>query len=292
MPTRLQNFTKFRQNPELQVFLEMEKMKKEMEMDCEEMKKEMMAKMEKEMEKMMTEMKTQDPVNSGFIEKLVKRITDKTISDLIKETKGDKGDTPTKEELLSIIKPLIPEPIKGDKPVAGIDYQIPQDGYTPIKNKDYKDGYTPIKGKDYFDGQDGRNPEPKEIIPLVLKQIPEQKPQELAKKLNTLTEEIKMSVIAGLQKELQVLRQNISGVKRAKTGGGTGNFLSEEPSGVVNNSNTTFTLTNTPKNNSLLVIWNGQIQRPGASNEYTLSGKIITFNTAPNAGAIWCIYMR
>lgn len=36
-----------------------------------------------------------------------------------------------------------------------------QDGYTPVKGKDYfdgsdgKDGYTPVKGKDYFDGADG-----------------------------------------------------------------------------------------------------------------------------------------
>jgi len=38
---------------------------------------------------------------------------------------------------------------------------LPQDGYTPIKGKDYsdgKDGYTPVKGKDYFDGKDGYTP--------------------------------------------------------------------------------------------------------------------------------------
>ena len=37
---------------------------------------------------------------------------------------------------------------KGDKPVLGIDYQLPKDG---------KDGYTPIKGRDYFDGKDGKD---------------------------------------------------------------------------------------------------------------------------------------
>lgn len=30
-----------------------------------------------------------------------------------------------------------------------------QDGYTPVKGKDYFDGYTPIKGVDYFDGDNG-----------------------------------------------------------------------------------------------------------------------------------------
>lgn len=49
------------------------------------------------------------------------------------------------------------------------------DGYTPVKGKDYfdgkdgkdgKDGYTPVKGKDYFDGKDGKNgksPDPETV---------------------------------------------------------------------------------------------------------------------------------
>lgn len=54
------------------------------------------------------------------------------------------------EDLQNFIKPLIPaipKVVKGD------------DGYTPIKGKDYddgKDGYTPKKGKDYFDGKDAQ----------------------------------------------------------------------------------------------------------------------------------------
>lgn len=33
----------------------------------------------------------------------------------VKGDKGDKGDVPTKEEIVSLIKPLIPKPVKGDK---------------------------------------------------------------------------------------------------------------------------------------------------------------------------------
>jgi hypothetical protein len=44
--------------------------------------------------------------------------------------KGDKGDSPTEEELTPIITKLIPSPIHG------------------------KDGYSPVKNKDYFDGKD------------------------------------------------------------------------------------------------------------------------------------------
>jgi hypothetical protein len=53
--------------------------------------------------------------------------------------------------------------------LEGIEVQLPalreavdgRDGYTPIKDKDYRDGvdgYTPIKGVDYVDGKDGRTP--------------------------------------------------------------------------------------------------------------------------------------
>lgn len=41
------------------------------------------------------------------------------------EIKGDKGDTPTKDELLEIIKPLIPEPIPGKDGENGVDGRTP-----------------------------------------------------------------------------------------------------------------------------------------------------------------------
>lgn len=50
--------------------------------------------------------------------------------------KGVKGDTPSDEEIVELIKPLIPEPVPG------------------------KDGYTPVKGVDYFDGKDGKDGKP------------------------------------------------------------------------------------------------------------------------------------
>lgn len=104
---------------------------------------------------------------------------------------GEKGGKPSKNELIEIIKPLIPEPIKGDfgyTPIKGIDYLtdteieliktevtpvIGEDYFTkeeinkikkeltPKKGKDYltkkeiekiKKEITPVKGKDYFDG--------------------------------------------------------------------------------------------------------------------------------------------
>lgn len=70
---------------------------------------------------------------------------------------GIDGKTPSKEEVIDLIKPLIPEPIKGE------------DGYTPIKGKDYFDGE---KGED---GKDGISPDTQEIIDKVLSLIPKSK---------------------------------------------------------------------------------------------------------------------
>jgi hypothetical protein len=50
--------------------------------------------------------------------------------------------------------------------IKGQDGKDGQDGYTPVKGKDYfdgkngqdgQDGYTPVKGKDYFDGTNGKD---------------------------------------------------------------------------------------------------------------------------------------
>lgn len=49
----------------------------------------------------------------------------------------------------------------GYTPIKGKDYFDGKDGKTPVKGVDYfdgKDGYTPVKGKDYFDGKDGISP--------------------------------------------------------------------------------------------------------------------------------------
>lgn len=104
----------------------------------------------------------------------------------VKGAKGDPGHTPTDEELLALIKPLIPE-VKDGKDgedgktptesellalirplVDGLEERVtPTD--TRLKKlikplipevRDGEDGYTPIKGKDYFDGKDGKDGSP------------------------------------------------------------------------------------------------------------------------------------
>lgn len=61
--------------------------------------------------------------------------------------------------------------------------------------------------------------------------------------------------------------------------------VKEVPSGSVNGSNVTFVLTSAPAvAGTEQVFLNGLLQFAGATEDYTISGDTITFNTAPDAG--------
>jgi len=62
-------------------------------------------------------------------------------------------------------------------------------------------------------------------------------------------------------------------------------FVDEEtPSGLINGSNTTYTLAFTPTVGSVKLFLNGIRQRPGAGNDFTISGSTITYLSAPLTG--------
>lgn len=66
---------------------------------------------------------------------------------------------------------------------------------------------------------------------------------------------------------------------------GTNTFIANEiPTGDVNNINKDFILTNTPVSGSVMVRLSGIVQVPGASKDYTLTAKTITFIKAPKTG--------
>ena len=60
----------------------------------------------------------------------------------------------------------------------------------------------------------------------------------------------------------------------------------ETPTGTVNGSNADFTMAATPLSNTDCIYLNGILQNTGGANDYTLSGAIITFNTAPESGDV------
>jgi hypothetical protein len=58
----------------------------------------------------------------------------------------------------------------------------------------------------------------------------------------------------------------------------------ETPSGLVNGSNVSYTLANTPISGTECVFMNGILLEPGAGNDYTISAGTITMLTAPISG--------
>jgi hypothetical protein len=69
------------------------------------------------------------------------------------------------------------------------------------------------------------------------------------------------------------------------TGLTSSNFVTREtPSGLVNGSNTTYTLANTPLSGTEHFYWNGLLMEAGAGADYTISGNTITALSAPISG--------
>lgn len=64
-----------------------------------------------------------------------------------------------------------------------------------------------------------------------------------------------------------------------------GSWVTETPSGTVNGSNVTFTLSATPDTGSLSVFLNGGFQTEITTEDYSLSGTTITFVDAPLTGS-------
>lgn len=217
--------------------------------------------------------------------------------------KGDKGDTPTDEHLLSLIEPLIPEPIKGDD---GQDYILTERDRQQIASKIK----VPIVEKVIE----------KTIIeqPIVKEVAIGDTPDEVVEKVNTASKKIKADRVegmAGLMREVANYGSNPQGGATGGTNqiliknngtlvsahvteldfttnmsltygnngkitvtatGGSSAFYVETPTGAINGSNKIYTTANTITTVLSLHI-NGQFIHP---SEYTASGAGFTMGTA------------
>lgn len=73
------------------------------------------------------------------------------------------------------------------------------------------------------------------------------------------------------------------------SGGSGATYFKEIPSGSINSSNTSFSITHTPASNTFSVFRNGVMQVP--SVDYTISGTTITYLYAPSTGdTLYTIY--
>jgi len=136
-------------------------------------------------------------------------------------------------------------------------------------------------GFDGKDGADGKDADEDAVAQKVLAKI------EIPEVDKTELEELK--------KEIEELKKRPVG----RLGGGGFSYIAmdqhfvddETPSGVVNGVTTAFTIANTPNPaGSLKVYVNGQRMR--LTEDYTFSGRIITFVTAPPTGSILLVDYR
>lgn len=196
-----------------------------------------------------------------------------------------------KPELVQEMRRLIEEmsgengvlTLKGDRghsPKKGVDYFTPKE-VAQLKKE--------LKGKPGRPGLDGYNPNPKEIAEVVLNQLPKVKEftgDVLVEKINTAGKKIKLEQVENLKEAIQSVSRRKGG-----GGGGSGNWITDNSTG--DGSTTAFTLTSNVASGgtAIMVLLNGQVQE--RTTHYTVSGKTVTFTTAPeNNMAIHFWYIR
>jgi len=182
-----------------------------------------------------------------------------------------------------------------NSPIKGIDYLTPQE------MEQTRTELTPQKGVHYFDGSDGRDgvgtqgPKGDRGIPGLSgrdgkpgKNGGEIAAEEVRNKLQSLSGEARLD--ASAIKNLPTQKFGGKGVMR---GGGASVEGPEVPSGTINGVNTTFTLSFTPKANSVMFFVNGAFQREGSGQDFTISGRTITTASAPpNGSNLLAVYRK
>lgn len=165
---------------------------------------------------------------------------------------------PSKERLINLIKPLIPKPIPGPKGKPGKS----------------------IVGPPGRPGESGKIYTAEEIRDM----------------LENLKQKLSINAIAELPEILEKLSKAetgkiglLKGSIHARKGQEVRFIDDETPSGTKNGVNADFVLAKNPKAGSVKVYRNGARQR--VTEDYTLSGKTITFTVAPqSAEIILCDY--
>lgn len=260
------------------------------------------------------------------IKKLTETLTPKTEAEgeirVIKGPRGDKGekgDTPSNEKVVELIKPLlteeikkltptddkltnlieslIPEPIPGEKGEVGI--QGPQGEIGPM-GPEGAQGPQGIPGKDGKNGKDGNKITLESLIKILKGKFSYDDLTDLPN-LQAYISQIRDSHTGGGPGYIyeisdvdttglvpsQVLVWN--GVKWRPGAGGaapTGQVYGETPSGTMDGVNTIFTLAHTPDPAASLRLYlNGARQQAGGG-DYTLVGATITFVNAPLGGGV------
>lgn len=239
------------------------------------------------------------------------------LDDIIKNKVGPKGDKPSRQEILDMIRPLIPAPIPGRTPtvnelrglMSSLQNGISKDEVLRIVVP-LLDGAKKGNGSKYLTVDD---------IPHIMDKVSRIMPSNKQKEVDPMSvldaiskipdgKKIPLRLIDGLEQTISALHNqtrrgylhgagitalfagsNISLSKDANgnytissTGGsgGGGSFLRQSLTGAINGVNTVFTVAS-PFVGSSFIDLNGDIQADGGV-DYTYDGSVtITYNVAP-----------
>lgn len=188
----------------------------------------------------------------------------------IQVLKGDKGDQgpmgPAGRNGVNGNSVIGPRGSMGPQGVAG------SDGKNGSKGKDGKDG---------ADGKDGISPDLQVIIDAILSQM-------------VSGDLLKPEHISGLGEDITSLHELIKFLKAGGFRGGGSSTSSSSGTAVYNEivagSANTFTLAFIPTSGTVRVMGYGQRLTPGASNDYTISGAVITTANPFATGSILADY--
>lgn len=162
--------------------------------------------------------------------------------------------------------------------IRGKDGKDGKDGAPGRDGKDGKHGLDGFPGRDGTDGKDGKDGSP-------------DTPDQIITKIHKSDKLILQSKIRGLEDELASIKVAIRTTTTKKGGGGMGNWQTDDFTG--DGSTTAFTLSFNVASSgtAIIVLLNGQVQEQ--TTHYTVSGKTLTFTTAPfNNAAIHAWYSR
>lgn len=190
----------------------------------------------------------------------------------LKGMPGDNGKTPEEAYLIELIKPLIPAPVKGN------------------------DGYTPVKGRDYFDGKPGKNGEnfftPEQeaqflriIVGDVLKDV-KSDGKSMVSAINNLDVTPELQIDA---KHIKNLPKQVGATSTPLHRGGIKLIWNTELDGIINGVNTIFTVPTSlpdPKDDKYIVEARGTVKSV-TSGDFAISNsnRTVTFTVAPPTGS-------
>lgn len=205
----------------------------------------------------------------AFKESLLSDIASKINAiELQQGDKGEQGDMGKSGDLGE----QGPKGDKGDLGAHGLSGKDGKPGKDGKSGKDGRNGLDGVDGKDGKNGKDGKDGSP-------------DKPKDIAKKLNTLTEEVDISVIKGLSKSIENLRNYVREKGGSKQIHGGGNIVEYyDLSATLNGATKQFTI---PINRKIVQVISSSapfVFRPII--DYTNTRTRITFDPAIDASSM------